>query len=73
MKAYYATNKILIETDEEEMEYLKIGVHLAQQFAEQMQKRENNTDQETEVWEKCKADLMSIEADLNYIKNSMPF
>lgn len=73
MKAYYATNKILIETDEEEMEYLKIGVHLAQQFAEQMQKRENNTDQETEVWEKCKVDLMSIESDLNYIKNSMPF
>lgn len=73
MKAYYATNKILIEGTTEEMEYLRIGAHLGAQFAEQMSKRENNTAEERNIWEKCRKDNISIETDLRLILDSMPF
>lgn len=73
MKAYYATNKILIETTQEELEFLKAGLHLESEFAEQMEIKDSGNEEKTKFWSELKVKCKSLKEDLHNILNSMPF
>lgn len=73
MTAYYATNKILIEATQDELEFLKAGLHLESEFAEQMELKDAGNKEKTKFWSELKVKCKSLKKDLQNILNSMPF